>query len=662
MRQRKSSGFSLIEILVVLVVLVVGILSAMRLFPLGIIGLTNTRDYTTAQVMARREIDKLATHADDLPLQILPVRYVFVGSNLVLQTDPMTPPRELGAAGDILENGNMIVPGGGQVPWRYGNDANRVRRIIGEGGTIPAPRPVGQEFGGLKILSFAPIVDDPTLLLVYGSDMEEEGVRNSQVGQVRRNPRQWEFEHDDGMAQVWLPGTEWRPVSYRLSFGYYINNGGQIERIDVIDEIVTVSTQPVGGDPTRAFYDVTNETVTPINLLALIGNPPGFVEIAWGSITASRLFDQVPLANAFDPRYPYEYKVLAGNLGAILFNPRAYNYRERRGRERVALTAQVNYDVYDWHIISEEIRGDRTRSPLHKLALHQVKATGEMQNDKRRYDGLNVPIPDGQGGTVLDRDVIVMDLDTGGIVSKFSNPGNLNGPVSYKIDYLRGVIAFGSPALAGTGVGELSNTGITIILPDANQTLLTDVDPAGRNFRVLYKAQDDWAVQVFKAPQRITVSRTAALGVAQAYVGGTPNGSGGNATRIYFAPANLGAKVSIREIWYRDGANNLQVIRDHDFLIRGTSGVGDPLAVFASVDIREVDPNAVGFDWTNGYAVRGIGGSSVRARVIWNKAEKEDVPGDSAGSIADRMDLHEAWTRQWRKVEVESYLTRRDRN
>jgi prepilin-type N-terminal cleavage/methylation domain-containing protein len=660
MRQRKSSGFSLIEILVVLVVLVVGILTAMRLFPLGIIGLTNTRDYTIAQNMARTELDKLSANSADLPEQILPVRYNFVGNRLLLETDPTISPRELGAGGDILENGNVVVNGGGEVPWRYANDANRVRRIIGEGGTIPAPRPVGAEFGGLRILNFAPIVDDPTLLLVYGREMEGDRTFNSSSGQMRRNPDSWEFDHDDGMAQVWLPGTEWRPVSYRLSFGYYRDNGGQLERVDVIDAIVTVSTNPDPGNPAHALYDAVNDRVAPINLVNLIGNPPGFIEIAFDSVSAARLFDQVPLANAFDPRYPYEYKVLGGNLGAILFNPRAYNFRERRGRNRIPLVAQINYDVYDWHIISDEIRGDRTRSPIHKLRLQQLKATGDIQNDRRRYDGLNIPVPNGNGGIANDRDVVVLDLDTGGIVSPTVNPANANSAKSYKVDYLRGVIAFGSPLLAGGG--ELSNTGITIILPDAAQTPITDVDPAGRNFRVLYKAHDDWAVQVFKAPQRIYVSNIAAVGAAQAYVGGTPNGSGGLPTRIYFSPANLGAKVTIREIRYRDGANNLRVMQDQDFLIRASNAPGDPLGFLPSVNIQEADPNAASFDWSYGYAVRGIGGSSVRARVIWNKAEKEDVPGDSPNEIANRMDLHEAWSRNWRKVEVESQLTRRDNN
>jgi hypothetical protein len=490
--------------------------------------------------------------------------------------------------------------------------------------------------------------------------MEGDRTFNSSSGQMRRNPESWEFDHDDGMAQVWLPGTEWRPVSYRLSFGYYRDNGGQLERVDVIDAIVTISTNPDPGNPAHALYDPVNNTVAPINLVNLIGNPPGFIEIAFDSVSAARLFDQVPLANAFDPRYPYEYKVLGGNLGAILFNPRAYNFRERRGRNRVPLVAQINYDVYDWHIISDEIRGDRTRSPIHKLRLQQLKATGDIQNDRRRYDGLSIPVPNGNGGIANDRDVVVLDLDTGGIVSPTVNPANANSAKSYKVDYLRGVIAFGSPLLAGGG--ELSNTGITVILPDAAQTPITDVDPAGRNFRVLYKAHDDWAVQVFKAPQRIYVSNIAAVGAAQAYVGGTPNGSGGLPTRIYFSPANLGAKVTIREIRYRDGANNLRVMQDQDFLIRASNAPGDPLGFLPSVNIQEADPNAASFDWSYGYAVRGIGGSSVRARVIWNKAEKEDVPGDSPNEIANRMDLHEAWSRSWRKVEVESQLTRRDNN
>jgi hypothetical protein len=659
MRKRRNSGFSLIEILVVLVVLIVGILSAMRLFPLGIIGLTNTRDYTTAQVMARSMIDKLATHPEDLPEQILPVRYNFVGNNLLLETDPMVSPRELGAGGDILENGNVIVQGGGEVPWRYANDANRVRRVIGEGGTIPAPRPVGNEFGGLRVLNFAPIVDDTTLLLVYGRELEDDHVGGTSPGDMRRNPESWEMEHDDDVPQAWFHGSRWRPVQYKLSFGYYRNNGGQLERVDVIDAVITVTENPNPGDPSQALYDSANNRVAPINLLDLIGNPPTYIELDHESIKASRLFNQIGLADVFDPRDPYQYKVLGGNLGAILFNPRSYNYRERRERNRVPIIAQVNYDVYDWHIIADEIRGDRTRSPLHKLTLQQIKATGDQQNDRRRYDGLNIPVPDGTGGTVLDRDIVVMDLDTGGIVSPTVNPNQPNGPKSYKVDYLRGVIAFGSPLLAGGG--ELSNTGITIILPVAAQTPLTGVDPAGRNFRVLYKAHDDWAAQVFKAPQRISVSLVPALGTAQAYVGGT-NGGNGQPTKVYFSPANLGAKVSIREVRYRDAANNLRVLHDQDFLIRGTAGAGDPLGFLPSIDIREADPNAVAFDWTYGYAVRGIGGSSVRARVIWNKAEKDDVPGDSGNDIADRMDMHEAWTRNWRRVEVESYLTRRDKN
>jgi hypothetical protein len=253
-----------------------------------------------------------------------------------------------------------------------------------------------------------------------------------------------------------------------------------------------------------------------------------------------------------------------------------------------------------------------------------------------------------------------MDLDSGGIVSPMADPNNANNGLSYKVDYLRGTIAFGSPSLpAPTGPQSLAQT-ISIYLPDANNTLQTGVNPAGRNFRVFYQAHNDWAVQVFKAPQRFTQVLGMPLGVGQFYVGGS-GPAGGAPTHIYFPWADFGDKVTIREIWYRDGANRLNVLRDADFVVR-KAGPANPFGL-PQIDIREGDPNAVAFDFnTYGYAVRGIAGSSVRARVIWNNADKEDVPGDAAADIAQRMDLHEAWTRNWRIVEVESHLTRRDRN
>jgi prepilin-type N-terminal cleavage/methylation domain-containing protein len=658
MTRAKRRGFSMIEILVVLVVLLVGILSAIRIFPLALVGLSNTRDFTLAQVVARRQLDTLAGRANDLPQQILAVKYTYVqvGGNwqLVLLSDPDTNPYDLSAGGQLLADGNIFIqdPGGGPgtlIPWRFYNDSNRVRRVIGEGGSIPAPRPVGSDFGGLRILSFAPIVNDPNLLLVYGDDMEGNSTTGTAAGDKINNPRPWTFVNDDEVAQVWLPGVAGRTVRYKLNFSYWVNNGGQYQRVSVIDKIVQVD---------NTVYDAVNNEVSPFSLQLLAGNPPNWVELAEGTVSANRLFDEV--VGNFDPNYPYEYKVLNGNLGSILFNPVGYNYRERRGRGNfVPLRAQVNYDVYNWHVISDEFRADRTRSPIQKLSFPRVKALRDLQNDARRYPGLEIPIPDGNGGTILDSDFIVVDLDSGGIVSRQFNPNNPNDGLSYKVDYLRGVLALASPYLPDNrpDASQLSSQGIAIVLPDANQTRMV-VDPAGRNFRVFYQVHNEWAVQVFKAAQRYVVVGGLPLGVAECYPG---DGNIGYANRIYFPWCDLGAKVNIREIWYRDGSTNaLRVMRDQDFLIRPPQNdpVGKPY-----VDIRDVDQNAGPMDASvYGYSVRGVAGISIRARVIWNPADKPDVPAGTPNEFAERMDLHEAWTRQWRRVQVESYLTRRDNN
>src|SRR5437867_4452670 len=98
---RKRKAFSLIEVLVVIVVLLVGILSMMRIFPRGFLGLGVTRDYTMAQILARSQIDVLAVNAKDLPRQVLAVKYVFT-PNLLIVGDPDTAPGDLGPGGDEM--------------------------------------------------------------------------------------------------------------------------------------------------------------------------------------------------------------------------------------------------------------------------------------------------------------------------------------------------------------------------------------------------------------------------------------------------------------------------------------------------------------------------------------------------------------------------------
>lgn len=658
MHAKKRKGFSLVEILVVIVVLTVGILTLIRVYPRGFLTLTITRDYATAQAMARREVDRLKTNAQDLPSQIVAVRYVFRQVSpgvwqLILESDPDTRPDDLGPGGQLLANGNILVdnPGGGapyQVAWRYYNDANRFRRIIAEGGTVPAPRPVGLQYGGLKLLNFGPIVNDPALLLVYSNDLDGIELEETTSGADIRNPRPWNFAYDDNIPQAWFHGATGRNISYKVNFSYWVNDALGYRKVDVIDAIVTVRS--------GIEFDPATNRVLPFDLRVLAGSPPGWQGMVNSTIQVNRLFDRLAEPTPFSTNYPYEYKVLNADLGQLLFNPASYNYRERRERGSIPLVAQINYDVFDWHLLKEDFRADRSKAPLVKLTLDRIKSYNSLQIDKRRYTGLGIPVPDGNGGFASNRDFLIIDMDTGGIVCPNVNPANVNSLRSYKIDYLRGTIAFASPQSVDP---ELGNT-ITLILPGAAQTVVTGVSPEGRNFRAIYMAHNEWAVQVFKAASRYSVLYGLPLSVGQCYVGSSNGTFGGDPYRVYFPWADVGNKVAIREIWYNSPAG-LQAMRDQDFLIRAPRPT-DPIQL-PSIDIREVDSTATNFDFISyGYAVRGVSGTSLKARVIWNSAEKEDVPTDTPAALADRQSLHDVWTSKWRQVQIESYLTRRDAN
>ncbi len=671
--RRTNRGLTLIELLVVIVVLAVGILTLIRMYPRGITTLGLTRDYATAQGLARRELNRLERNAADLPSQILAVRYTFIdvgGGNYQLRliADPDVPNYDLGAGGDILEDGTIFIddPSGGPgayVFWRYYNAANRYRRIIGEGGVIPAPKRIGVHYGSLRILQFGPIINDPSLLLVYGNDMIGRFLQDTNPGEFIRNPRPFEFAYDDEVPQMWLPGSQNRVVAYKINYSYYERDATLgYRRVDVIDQIVKVTPAYDASDPTpQALYDHSTRTVEPFDLLVLSGaNPANFIEMVPDSISANRLFDRLNETDFFSPSYPYEYKVLNAELGMILINPAAHTFQEPRPRGRQPLVAKVNYDVYNWHIIRDEFRADNTKAPIHKLSLDRIKAIGDLLNDKRRYPGLDIPLPDGTGN-FIEYDVVVIDMETGGMVMPFVNPNNPNQGRSYNINYLRGTVSLGSPFNQPPQSSNDLAQSITILPPGTNQPLITNVNPANRNFRVLYQAHNDWAVQVLKSSARFQVSYTLPLGYSQCYVGSSNPNIGGFPTRIYFPWCEVFNKVTFREIWYFDSFNNLRSMRDQEFLVRPPLAT-DPLQL-PYVDIREADSTASFFDFENyGYAIRGVTGTSVRARVIWNADQKEDVVGNTAQAIQERMEIHQNWTNQWRIVQVETNLTRRDGN
>lgn len=303
------------------------------------------------------------------------------------------------------------------------------------------------------------------------------------------------------------------------------------------------------------------------------------------------------------------------------------------------LQARVDYDVYDWRIIRDEFRvSDLTVPATHRLALGNLKVGGNGGPDGRPLTGIFLEA-NGETSDPRSDHFVLVDTETGGLVYEKDTSGRL----LVRVDKSLGLVTFNdSDNNAANGLtGQLR-------LPDGTTQ---SVEMSGRNLRALYMANDEWSVQALKsaAIYRVTYARPAP---AQYYVGGTNGALGGGATRVYFPVPDTGRKVSIGEIFYRDSNNNIQIIESQDFVIGASPA--DPIGL-PYIDIKEVAPDAVSFDFTYGYAVRNIRGASIVVRVLWNP-QRFALSGDNAQNMR-RLD---EWGRGWRRTVTETYLQRGD--
>lgn len=625
LRRNRTAGTTLIEILVVMVIFLIGILAILQIFPGGFKVLTETRRQSMATQLSRTEVERLKARVDQLADMILPVNYTFVtnaGATVVnIAVDMNSTPNNLGPNGNEIDiNGNVLSGGNNLGYWAYLTGANKTRRVVGEGGPIPAPRPVAGQFGGLMVLQFSPIVYNaayPALFQVYGNDMvKREGAPFNPGAPTRPNRRYFYYleNADDDTATIWLPRNPNKDISYRLAMSAWVTSGGQTQQRDLIDIPIPVNQ----GDG-----------YAQVPLAALVAGA-SFDSVLYDTVRVARAFEQV-VAFA-DDNDPYEYMLLDPNMGILLFDPEGHDWKEVRANgQRIPLVARVSYDVFDWRILREEFRVPDT-APLHyRVAVGDHKIQGRPGTDGIAYPGMNVFVQDGSGGTE-NRDFLLVDLDSGGIYTKNS----------LQIDKSLGLITFVDvDGNAGNGLQS------QVILP--GQTSPTMIDSAGRSVRALYQANSEWAVQVMKAPAQYNVSYGLPLGIAQFYALNPWGPSVGGRTRIYFPRIDVGKKVSIREIWYEDAGGNVFLIQNQDFVLRSASN--DPLGPF--VDITEVAPDAVDFNYSRGYAIRGVKGASVMVRVLYNPSFFT-----LSNDHQDNLERFDRWGRTWKKNTTDTYLQR----
>lgn len=624
----RRSGTSLVELLVVIVIFLVGILAVIQIFPRGFQIIANTRNTTVMVNLARTEMDRVSGRTDQLPEQILPVIYLWSGSDVVISPDPNRVPNDLGPfTNRIDQNGNILDAGGNNLGrWPYLSAANNFRRIIGEGGPVPAPRRVGSRIGGLTLLQFAPVVFNPSyqsLFQVYGNDLTKRF--GDPPPFVRRDFEYYVTNDDDPTAEIWIAANPAKIRNFRLAMTAWVSSGGVTQR----REVLTTISVPAGAGYVNF----------PLSAYAGLQGGETFHGAEWDSLRLARRFDAVAAFTAD----PYEFQLLDETLGLILFNPTGYNAQEQRNNRRIPLVAKVDYDVYDWRIIREEFRISDAYPTEQRLRLSNLMTMNRVGPDGKFWPGLNVFVSDELGGTE-NRDFIVLDMETGGIVSKSS----------LRIDYSIGLVTF-----LDADNNPANGVQIGIIFPgDVTPTAVT---ANGRAVRCLYSAVGEWAVQVTKA----AASYRGVLGtpgVAEFYAGGSgqyylgsPLVPGESLTRIYFPRMDLGKKVTIGKIWYDTaGGGEPRQLLNQDFVI--TNSPPDPTVGLPYIDIRTQAADAVSINYARyGYGVRGIRGASVSVRVLWNPTSFS-LTNDEAVNLEN----FERWGRAWRRVQTDTFLTKED--
>lgn len=608
--RKLTRASSLVEILVVIVVFLVGILGVAQIFPRGLGILRATNNNTVAANLARAEIERLKGQSEQVAEAILPVQYTGTAISLDLNQRP----NELlpsGTSSIRQADGFILVGGTPQGPWHRYTGANTVRRVIGEGKKISQPRfvPVGtgagvvDQFGSLLNLQFGPVLltaGQP--LTVYGPDMEKIFQNNARYASNS-------YLIDDDGLQIALPEGAINRV-YRLEFNYVATVGTAYESRNILTTVaIPAATAPYG-------YVVIN--------LASLPGVTNFSHAEVDTIQAQRMFREIPALTNFSTGVAddsaFEFKLLDANLGTLMFNPAGFGYEIRTRRARVPLTARVDYDVFDWRIIREDLTALAPGRP-YRLAVRSLKVSGIAGPDGVANRGLGFVVNDGD--TTPD-DFALVDIETGGIIT----------PDSYAVDKSEGQITFNATQRI---VYTQSAT------PQA-------INVVGRSLRALYMARNEMAVQVSKAASYYVPGGSATIGFKQCYLGATNLAGDGLPMRIYFPLSDIGKKVAIGEVWYRDSGTNLRLIEDQTFVIQAPKATD--WQNLAYVDLRELRPDAVQLDFSNGYAVRRVRGASVDVRVSWNPSSFK------LGPDAENLGRAQTYLQQNRRSLTESFIVR----
>ncbi len=593
---------SLVEVLAALAVFVIGILVIVRMFPPGFFVVKQSENVTLANRLAQAELERLKGMTVNLPAGILGL-------------DPATGSVLTGLDPDDMDP--LTVPSVVAADQYYYSDVNKSRHIYSESTKIPAPMKsplystTNNPQVSIYILNFSPVDGTaPNSIIVRSGPMRRRNI--PEQGRPIRSSSEYAIDYKN--AKLYLRPAGY-PREYVLSYSYWVSGGGRPVMMSVLSAIVTVPANHPD----------------PVDILLPGGGPvsgvSGFGGIDYGSESVHRSFRHVASNNVdnFTPGEPYEFVILDGTQGVIAFNPAGYGYEETTAWGRVPLTAYIDYDVLDWHIIREERKlpePDQIRSPADldvKLTLRFIKNAGlsdvanpgypqTVEIDGNKYVGLHARMP---------YSILAIDAQTGEWFNEESKLAGGSSEWAMTVNYKDGIIRF-------------------------HQSL------AGRTFRIYYRAEGDWALQVYKSHEAYRQSGLDNLGTGslldyREWWADSVNASDGvpyyNSV-IHFPKCYSGMNVAL-DYTYRIKHGNKYYYYNVDgdtYTTDKSLGFTDTCAIdpiTRIAQLRQVDVSNVEI-----ISISRVYGVSVGTRVIWREGSRAFNAG------------------QWRKVNLQTYLMR----
>jgi len=610
-------------------------------------------------------------------------------------------------AGYAAWNGGSNAPIGGGVPtWDlydssgddlgpvpYGLGANNVNRVIGEGRVVPAPVHVGNSYGALLPLEFGPAVwhassTSGTSLAVYGNDLDKieaapTGTIVNASGTTVSAPvdggyvypgysvSSYQYYLDDSNPSdpfLYIPVTDVTIAhTFKLTLvaNIVLTGGAIVQRTFLVLPNIT-ATIPASPPAVGGMYFVCELNKT---------SPPPYIPLNSGETLSSVDFDTVRLARVFDqvtygnpwntnrnadgtPQNPYQYMLTdidptntdakRDTLGMLLINPLAYGYVEQtKNGQSILLQARVDYDVFDWRILKEDFKAPDTSPYQYQLSVGNLKHHYGYEPDGTLFLGMGFETPN-EDGTAWDfekRDVVVVDLATGGVITKAALGG-------FEVNYSIGMLRF-NPV---NPVSSPTTPCLYEVMPSTNGGGTPVAVPiSGLTLRVYYMSNGEWSTQLLKsaANYQIVTSPTAVLMPGQIYLAGPSSllGTNGDPT-IHFPTSDVGATVTFDELWY-DASNSSapEVMNGQSFIVKPA----DFHHATAYIALTDIDPYATGADFSNNYAVRGVKGLSLSVRVLWNPGFMTFDGSNVAGNVSTVLNQ---WGRGWRHVTTEGVLQR----